>query len=181
MSGLSVGQRKIEVSLKWDPSAPGTPAHHLDIVAATYRAQTPLDQPDYLVHLDSRSPDGTINLARGSNTGLGLGYDEVMTLELNRLASAYALVVVGVVIQQSTAEKTFGDIANVGVRVRDGHTELSLRDFTGIPAASAATVARFTRSGPEGSGSGGWEFHEIFRGFDADPAAFARLMGGVTG
>ncbi|MFP3987482.1 TerD family protein [Streptomyces sp. E11-3] len=175
MSGLSVGQRKIEVSLRWDPSAPGTPAHHLDIVAATYRADAPLDQPDYLVHLDRRSPDGTITLDRASNTGMGLGYDEVMTLELNRLASAYALVVVGVVIQQPTAEKTFADIANVGVRVREGHHELALHDFTDIPTASSATVSRFTRSS-----SGGWTFQNIFRGFDADPVAFARLMGGVS-
>ncbi|WP_156726374.1 TerD family protein [Streptomyces apocyni] len=174
MSGLSVGQGKIEVGLKWDPSAAGTPAHHLDIVAATYRADDPADRPGYLVHLDSRSPDGTINLARTSRTGQGLGYDEVMTLELNRLASAYTLVVVGVVIQQHRPEKTFGDVANVGVRVREAYHELLLRDFTDLASASSATVAKFTRTG-----SGGWEFHEIFRGFDADPVAFARLMGGV--
>ncbi|MET7856204.1 TerD family protein [Streptomyces sp. NPDC005318] len=163
---------KVEVRLKWDPSPPGAPAHDLDIIAATYPADEPYGGPAYLVHFDSRSPDGTIMLNRDSRTGQGLGFDEVMTLELNRLSAVYARVVIGVVIQQRNGRRTFEDIANAGVQIREGYTNLAEDDFSAVGGATAATVAEFVRDG-----SGGWEFHETVRGFDGDPVSFAAAMG----
>ncbi|BCK68101.1 hypothetical protein Srufu_020540 [Streptomyces libani subsp. rufus] len=95
MSTLSKGIEKVEVTLKWDPSPLGTPDNDLDIVAATYTADAPHGEPAYLVHFDSRSPDGTITLNRDSRTGQGFGFDEIMTLELDRLAETYTRVIVG--------------------------------------------------------------------------------------
>ncbi|MEI5007593.1 TerD family protein [Streptomyces sp. PmtA] len=172
MSSLSKGLRKVQVTLKWDPSPIGASAHDLDIVAATYTADAPHGTPAYLVHFASRSPDGTITLDRDSRTGQGFGADEVMTLELERLATAYARVVVGVVIQQRNAEKSFSDIPNTGVRILDGPVELASDDFSGVPDASAATIAEFTRDD-----DGAWQLRPVLRGFSADPAEFAALMG----
>ncbi|AWI31377.1 TerD family protein [Streptomyces tirandamycinicus] len=172
MSSLSKGLRKVQVTLKWDPSPIGAASHDLDIVAATYTADAPHGAPAYLVHFDSRSPDGTITLDRDSRTGQGFGADEVMTLELERLASAYARVVVGVVIQQPSAEKTFSDIPNTGTRILDGPVELASDDLSGMPDASAATIAEFTRDE-----SGAWRLRPVLRGFTASPAEFAELMG----
>ncbi|WP_277743944.1 TerD family protein [Streptomyces sp. LX-29] len=174
VSSLNKGPRKVEVSLKWDPSPFGSPAHDLDIIAATYTVDTPRGTPAYLVHFDSRSPDGTITLNRDSRTGQGFGYDEVMTLELDRLAPTYARVVIGVAIQQGQGRKTFGEVPHTAVRILDGDTELLGSDFSGVAGATAATLAEFRRNG-----SGEWEFHATVRGFDTDPAAFAGLMGGV--
>ncbi|MEV1054949.1 TerD family protein [Streptomyces sp. NPDC049887] len=172
MSSLSKGLRKVRVTLKWDPSPIGAAAHDLDIVAATYRADAPHGAPAYLVHFDSRSPDGTITLDRDSRTGQGFGADEVMTLELERLAAAYARVVVGVVIQQRNAEKSFSDVPNTGVRILDGPVELASHDLSAVPDASAATIAEFTRDD-----AGAWRLRPVLRGFSADPAEFAELMG----
>ncbi|GAA0463583.1 TerD family protein [Streptomyces sp. NPDC046215] len=172
MSSLNKGLAKIEVALKWDPSPAGTPAHDLDIVAATYPAHDAHGEPAYIVHFGSRSPDGTITLNRDSRTGQGFGFDEVMILELDRLAPSYARVVVGVAIQQQGGRTTFGDIAGTGLRIREGYTELAADDFSGVREATAATVAEFTRAE-----TGGWEFHRTLRGFDTDPAAFAEKMG----
>ncbi|MCX4789867.1 MULTISPECIES: TerD family protein [unclassified Streptomyces] len=166
---------KVEVRLKWDPSPPGAPAHDLDIIAATYLTNVPYGSPAYLVHFDSRSPDGTITLNRDSRTGQGFGFDEVMTLELGRLSTAYTRVVVGVAIQQRDGHKTFAEIANTGVQVREGYTNLAEDDFSAVGAATAATVAEFVRSA-----SGVWEFHATVRGFDGDPDSFAATMGGRT-
>ncbi|WP_335933402.1 TerD family protein [Streptomyces sp. PTD5-9] len=163
---------KVEVGLKWDPSPPGAPDHDLDIIAGTYTADSPYGSPAYLVHFDSRSPDGTINLDRDSRTGQGFGFDEVMTLELSRLSTAYARVVVGVVIQQRDGRKTFDDIPNTGVRVREGYTNLSEDDLSSVGDATAATVAEFVRDA-----SGVWRFHGAVRGFDGDPASFTTAMG----
>ena len=58
MNGLNKGIRKVEVSVKWDPSPAGQPPTDLDIVAATYPAADPSGSPAYVVHFDSRSPDG---------------------------------------------------------------------------------------------------------------------------
>ncbi|MFB7916119.1 TerD family protein [Streptomyces sp. NPDC056061] len=163
---------KAEVRLKWDPSPPGAPDHDLDIIAGTYTADAPYGSPAYLVHFDSRSPDGTINLNRDSTTGQGFGFDEVMTLELSRLSDSYARVVVGVAIQQRDGRKTFGEVANTGVQVREGYTSLSEEDFSAVGDATAATVAEFVRAS-----SGVWEFRTMVRGFDGDPGSFAAAMG----
>ncbi|MFG2193872.1 TerD family protein [Streptomyces sp. NPDC048639] len=172
MSSLNKGISKAEVTLKWDPSPSGTPANDLDIIAATYAADDPYGRPVYLVHFDSRSPDGTITLSRDSQTGQGFGTDEAMILELDRLAPSFGRVVVGVAIQQRTGRKTFGEVPNSEVRVLEGHIELAGDDFGGVAGATAATVAEFTRSE-----SGTWQLRTGVRGFDTDPEAFADEMG----
>ncbi|MGP3953524.1 TerD family protein [Streptomyces sp. 7N604] len=172
MSSLSKGISKVEVALKWDPSPFGAPDHDLDIVAATYPADAPYGKPAYLVHFDSRSPDGTITLNRDSRTGQGLGTDEAMTLELERLAPTYARVVVGVAIQQREGRKTFGDVPNSSIRILEGHAELATSDFADVSESTAAIVAEFTRDDV-----GEWKFRPAVRGFDADPASFAEHMG----
>ncbi|MEU0082912.1 TerD family protein [Streptomyces sp. NPDC006274] len=172
MSSVSNRLRKVEVKLRWDPSPWGRPPHHLDIIATTYTEEDPYGQPSYVVHFDSRSPDGTINLSRHSQTGQGFGFVEVMTLELDRLALSYARVVVGVAIHQRGGRRTFADITNTEVLVVEGYTKLVTDDFAQVGGSTAATVVEFTRDD-----SGGWELREALRGFDTDPVSFAAEMG----
>ncbi|MCY0950102.1 TerD family protein [Streptomyces sp. H27-S2] len=177
MTGVRKGLAKIEVALRWDPSRAGTPANDLDIVIAVYGAADPHGTPVHLVHFGSRSPDGTITLNRDSHTGQGFGFDEVMTLELDRMAAELRRVVVGVVIQRAGeggTRKTFADIEGAGVRIREGHTDLAATGFDSIATATAATVAEFTRDG-----SGGWSLAARLHGFDTDPEEFTRIMGAV--
>ncbi|MDX3238478.1 TerD family protein [Streptomyces sp. ME03-5709C] len=172
MSNVTKGLAKVEVRLKWDPSPAGAPVSDLDIVAATYSAADPYGAPAYLVHFDSRSPDGTITLNRDSKTGRGLGFDEVMTLELDRLSPGYQRVVVGVVVQQRDGRMTFGDVAGTGVHVVEGHTDLAASDLGEVASATAATVGEFRRGD-----AGEWHFRPGVHGYDADPVSFTRLMG----
>ncbi|MDN3021296.1 TerD family protein [Streptomyces sp. S.PB5] len=174
MNALNKGIRKVEVSLKWDPSPVGSAPTDLDIVAATYLQADPYGDPAYVVHFDSRSPDGTITLNRDSKDGKGFGWDEVMTLELDRLDSRYARVVVGAVIQQRSEERTFVGVVNPGLRIREGYTVLAEENFGEILGATAATVAEFVRDG-----SGTWEFHPGTHGFEGDPSTFTAAMGKV--
>ncbi|MEV4196596.1 TerD family protein [Streptomyces toxytricini] len=180
VSSSSIGVRKglarVEVALRWDPSPAGSPAHDLDIVAAVYGAADPYGEPAQLVHFGSRSPDGTITLTRDSRTGQGFGYDEVMTLELDRMRPESVRVVVGVVIQDTGSgdgrRTTFGAIGGTGIRIREGHLDLAEDDFAGVPDATAATVARFTRDG-----ANAWVLDAAVRGSDAEPEEFVRTMG----
>ncbi|CCK27020.1 hypothetical protein BN159_2641 [Streptomyces davaonensis JCM 4913] len=172
MNGLNKGIRKVEIALKWDPSPPGQPPTDLDLVAATYLASDPYGDPAFVVHFDSRSPDGTIYLNRDSHDGKGFGWDEVMTLELNRLDSRYARVVVGVVIQQRSLERTFVNVIHPGLRIREGYTDLATDDFGSVLGATAATVAEFARQE-----DATWDFHPGIYGYEDDPATFTRAMG----
>ena len=172
MNGLNKGINKVEISVKWDPAPAGDPATDLDLVAATYLATDTHENPDYVVHFDSRSPDGTIYLNRDSKDGKGFGWDEVMTLELTRLDKRYARVVVGVAIQQRTGRRTFVSVHNPGLRIREGYTVLAEGDFGDVLGSTATTVAEFVRDD-----SGEWTFHPGIRGFDVDPESFARVMG----
>ncbi|MER6077185.1 TerD family protein [Streptomyces sp. NPDC001833] len=174
MSGFSKAIRKVEVAVKWDPSPSGQPPTDLDVVAGTFTTADPYGIPAYLVHFDSRSPDGTIFLNRDSQDGKGFGWDEVMTLELDRLDSRYARVVVGVVIQQRATHRTFVNVLNPAVRVREGYSVLAEDDFGSVLGATAATVAEFVRDG-----SGDWGFRPGLRGFEDDPVVFSREMGGL--
>lgn len=172
MSGISSGRTKVEVRLKWDPSAFGEPPRHLDIVAATYAREEPYGSPVYVVHTESRSPDGTITMSRHSETGLGFGFVEVMVLELDRMAPSLARVVVGVAIHQDHGRMVFGDIANAQVVVVERYEELLADGFAQVADCTSATVAEFTRNE-----SGQWAVRELIRGFDSDPPAFAEQMG----
>lgn len=174
VSGFSKALRKVEVAVKWDPSPSGQPPTDLDVVAGTFTTADPYGAPAYLVHFDSRSPDGTIFLNRDSQDGKGFGWDEVMTLELDRLDSRYARVVVGVVIQQRAAHRTFVNVLNPAVRVREGYNVLAEDDFGSVLGATAATVAEFVRDG-----SGDWGFRPGLHGFEDDPVVFSREMGGL--
>ncbi|MEU8790873.1 TerD family protein [Streptomyces sp. NPDC048643] len=174
VSGVSRGLAKVQVKLRWDPSPWGEAPRHLDIMAATYSAEEPHGRPVYVVHTESRSPDGTINMSRHSETGQGLGFVEVMVLELDRLASSYARVVVGVAIHQDQGVLTFGDITNAGVLVAEDYRELMTDDLTRVAGSNATTIAQFTRDG-----SGAWSLQETVRGFDGSPTAFAAEMGNV--
>ncbi|MFE2052294.1 TerD family protein [Streptomyces sp. NPDC059459] len=172
MNGLSKGVGKVEVALRWDPSPAGQPPADLDLVAGTYTVDDPYGDPSYVVHFDSRSPDGTIYLNRDSQDGKGFGFDEVMTLELERLAPRYARVVVGVAIQQRAEDRSFADVSSPGLRIREGYTDLATDDFSGVRSATAATVAEFVRDE-----AGAWEFRAGVHGFEGDPAAFTATMG----
>ncbi|GHF65276.1 TerD-family protein [Streptomyces mashuensis] len=175
MDSLSKGIVKAEVALKWDPNPAGAPDHDLDVVAGTFRADDPYGSPVYLVYFGSRSPDGTITLDRDSRDGRGLGFDEVMTLELDRLAPEYGRVVVGVLAQPQGGPVTLGEVVGKGVRVRTGYTVLATDDLSGVaPEATAATVCEFTRDA-----AGAWTFRMMVRGFEAVPGEFGRLMGGA--
>ncbi|MEU5436752.1 TerD family protein [Streptomyces sp. NPDC020719] len=169
---ISKGLDKVEVALRWDPSPVGAADHDLDVIAAVYPAVAPYGPPAYLVHFDSRSPDGTIYLSRDSTTGQGLGYDEALTIEFARQPDDHARVVVGVVIQQHAGRLVFADIAAPGVRIREGYTVLAEHDFSAVAGSTAAVVAEFVRAE-----SGVWEFHPCLRGFDLDPDAFSAAMG----
>ncbi|WP_151775267.1 TerD family protein [Streptomyces abyssomicinicus] len=173
-SGIGKGIAKVEVSLKWDPSPMGQPAIDLDLVAAAYRHDDPHGAPVYVVHFDSRSPDGTITLHRDSRDGKGFGWDEVMTLELGRLAERFGRVVVGAVIQQGTVERAFSEVPHARYRVAEGHLALAEDDFAAVSGAQAATLAEFVREG------GRWQYRPAVRGFD-DAERFPQAMGAVSG
>ncbi|MDT0266186.1 TerD family protein [Streptomyces sp. DSM 44915] len=172
MSPFSKGIETAEVTLRWDPSPADAPSHDLDLIAATYQGEAPYGAPVYLVHFDSRAPDGTITLTRESETGQGFGSDEALKLELDRLADHLTRVVVGVVVQQRHGRRTFGEISGPAVKITEGYSTLATEDLTGVADATAATVAEFTRDA-----SGAWRFRKVLRGFDTDPEQFTTVMG----
>lgn len=172
MSGFSKGLGKVEVALRWDPSPAGAPAHDLDLIAAVYLASDPYGSPAYLVHFDSRSPDGTVYMSRDSTTGKGFGDDEALTVEFARQPEAHGRIVVGVVIQQRPDRLVFGDVANPEVHIREGYTQLARDDFSTVAHCTAATVAEFVRTP-----GGAWRLNPGVRGFDLEPDEFTAAMG----
>ena len=136
-------------------------------------ADAPYGSPVYLVHFDSRSPDGTITLNRDSTTGQGFGFDEVMTLELDRLAGSFVRVVVGVAIQpQRGAADLRRDREHRGPHPRGVHGPGASSTSSEVSGYPVSTVAEFTRDE-----SGAWSFRQDVRGFDTEPDDVASVMG----
>ncbi|MET9699471.1 TerD family protein [Streptomyces sp. NPDC006529] len=177
MSGVRKSLARVEVALKWDPSAPGSPANDLDIVAAAYAEGDLHGTPEYAVYFDHRAPDGTVTLNRDSRTGQGFGFDEVMTLELDRMSERLRRVVVGVVIQSEDGNKTFGDIGGMALRIREGYVDLVPEGpLAGVAGATAATVAVFSRDA-----AGAWSLDPAVHGLAVGPEEYLRIMGGAPG
>ncbi|MFF4500444.1 hypothetical protein [Streptomyces sp. NPDC001401] len=88
MGGVDKGLAKVGVRLKRDPSPHGEAPRHPDIIAATYATGDRYGRPVYAVHSESRSPGGTINMSRRSETGMGFGFVEAMVLEFGVWAFA---------------------------------------------------------------------------------------------
>ncbi|MBZ4324337.1 TerD family protein [Streptomyces huiliensis] len=172
MSVFGKGIEKAEVRLKWDPAPYGSDPHDLDLVIAVFKADDPHGAPAQLVHFGRRSPDGTVILNRDSRDGKGLGWDEVMTVELFRMAEANGRVVVGVAAQQTDGRLSFAQVAAPRVQIVAGYEVLAEEDFASLGAATAATVGEFVRDA-----AGLWSFRPLLRGFDADPETFAETMG----
>ncbi|MER5728831.1 TerD family protein [Streptomyces sp. NPDC002138] len=176
MSGVRKSLARVEVALKWDPSASGSPANDLDIIAAVYAEGDLRGTPEYVVHFDRRAPDGTVTLNRDSRTGQGFGFDEVMTLELDRMSERLRRVVVGVVVQSDDDARTFGDIGGMALRIREGYVDLVAEGpVADVADATAATIAVFTRDD-----AGAWSLDPAVRGFTAAPQEYLRIMGGAA-
>jgi hypothetical protein len=56
--------------------------------------------------------------------------------------------------------------------MREGYTILAEDQFGDVLGSTAATVGEFVRDD-----SGEWTFHPGIRGYDTDPATFAKVMG----
>ncbi|GAA0432454.1 TerD family protein [Streptomyces luteireticuli] len=173
--GFGKGIDTAQARIKWDPAPLGATPHDLDLIVAVHATGDPHGAPVQLVHFGRRSTDGTVSLDRDSRTGKGLGWDEVMTLELSRMPDASGRVVIGAAIQQpdGTAVR-FADVANPRAQITAGYDVLAEQDFTTVAGSTAATVGEFVRDA-----AGLWTFRPFVRGFDTDAVTFARTMGTV--
>ncbi|MBH1938103.1 TerD family protein [Streptomyces sp. AV19] len=173
MSGFGKGIETAQVRMKWDPAPFGATPHDLDLIGAVYATDDPYGPLLQIVHFGSRSTDGTVFLNRDSRTGQGLGWDEVMTMELSRMPGTSGRVVIGVAVRQAGgAPLRFADVANPRAQVVTGYEVLAEHDFKEVAGATAATVAEFARDG-----AGLWTFRPVLRGFDTDAVTFAKRMG----
>ena len=117
------------------------------------------------------APPTAPSTSTGTAGRQGLGYDEVMTLELDRLDGRYARVVVGVVIQQRAVHRAFVDVINPGLRIREGYTDLAEHDFGGVRRDGG------DRRGVPARRLRRLELPPGIRGYDDDPATFIERDG----
>ena len=153
MSTPNKGIGKVEVTLKWDPSPPGAPAHDLDIVAATYPANEPYGNPRIRAlrqPLAGRHHQSQPGQQDGPRARLGRGDDPGARPAVGRVRPR------GRRGRHPAAgrPKDLRRHSEPGVRIREGYTSGRGRLLLGR-RATAATVAEFVRDG-----SGGWEFRE---------------------
>ncbi|MFI9150544.1 SAV_2336 N-terminal domain-related protein [Streptomyces sp. NPDC053367] len=173
--GPTQEDRKVEVALRRGPPPAGQPPTRLVLVAAAYLASDPYGDPAYVVHGGSVPPDGAM-YPHPSGDGPGLGGDEVMTLELDRIDARYARVVLGVLLQQGPPHGSFADVPALSLRIREGDAVLHEYGFAGVPRATAASTGEFVRDA-----SGSWTFRGGVRPVDpgeGDVASFTAVMGG---
>ncbi|MBF6204263.1 MULTISPECIES: TerD family protein [Nocardia] len=152
----------VTVAIGWDPAAHRRffgRREEIDLnVAALLFATGRL--VDVVYHEQLNSTDGSVRLHGDSITGEGSGDDEIISVDLSRLATEVTTVLFLVTCYTG---QSFERIANAYCRVIDtaAGTQLARYDLTGGGAHTGLVLGRVRRT------DGGWQFEGIGRGVRA--------------
>ncbi|MEU2175726.1 TerD family protein [Nocardia sp. NPDC019219] len=151
----------ITVALGWDPATRsrlfGRRAEiDLNVAALLFAADRLVD---VVYHEQLSSADGSVRLHGDSLTGEGAGDDEIVSVDLSRLAAHVTTVLFLVTCYTG---QTFERIANAYCRVVDtvAGTQLARHELTG-GAHPGLVLGRVRR------GDGGWHFEAVGKGLQA--------------
>ncbi|WP_280260238.1 TerD family protein [Nocardia abscessus] len=152
----------VTVALGWDPAARPRlfgrrEETDLNVAALLFAADRLVD---VVYHEQLSSTDGSVRLHGDSVTGEGAGDDEIISVDLSRLATEVTTVLF---LITSYTGRTFDRIANAYCRVIDtvGRTQLARYDLTGSGSHTGLVLGRVRRA------DGSWRFDGVGAGLQA--------------
>lgn len=176
LSKEAPGLSAIDVGLGWDARVTDGAAFDLDASAFLLNEGGKVrSDADFIFYNNKTSTDGAI-VHQGDNlTGTGDGDDEVVSIELGKVAAEVQKVAFTVTIHDAEARKqNFGQVSNAYIRVvnkADGK-ELARYDLSEDYSTETAMVfGELYRNGAE------WKFRAVGQGFNGGLAPLAKSYG----
>ncbi len=176
LSKAAPGLTKIALGLGWDARATTGDDFDLDASAFLLNDGSKVPSSSHFVFFNNKkSPDGSVEHLGDNLTGAGAGDDEVINVDLDKVASDVKKVDFTVTIYKADERKqSFGMVSNAYIRVinRDSGEELARYDLGEDYSTETAMVfGEVYRNNEE------WKFKAIGQGFAGGLDAMAKNFG----
>lgn len=161
--GLSL--TSIDVGLGWSANTRNGYAFDLDAMALLINAQGRLiDDRHFIFYKNLVSPDGAVQHSGDNRTGDGEGDDEVISIDLTKLAPEVAKVaIVASIYDGETRGQNFGGVRDAYIRLVDkttGNEEVRFDLSDGVGTETCMIFGEVYR-GPNGD----WKFRAVEQGY----------------
>jgi tellurium resistance protein TerD len=170
------GLTRIHVGLGWDVRSTNGADFDLDASALMCGQDgRVLSDLHFVFYNNLNSPDGSLHHTGDNLDGEGDGDDEVVEMDLSRVPSNVARIVVPVSIHEADSrQQNFGQVMNAFIRVvnMDNGRELARYDLS--EDASTETAMVFGEVYRHG---GDWKFRAVGQGYASGLAGIARDYG----
>lgn len=174
LSKQAPGVTKFSAGLGWDARTTTGTDFDLDAFALLVGADGKVINDTSMIFFNNKeSADGSV-VHQGDNlTGEGEGDDEVIDLDLSKVAAEVEKIVIAVSIYDAESRsQTFGQVRNAFVRILNGATEEVRYDLAEDYSTETAIVfGEVYRNGAD------WKFRAVGQGYDTGMAGIARDFG----
>ena len=167
---------KMLIGLGWDERVTSGQAFDLDASAflLTQNGKVRGDH-DFIFYNQLKSTDGSVEHAGDNRTGQGDGDDEVIKVDLSRVAPDITKIAITVTIHDATARgQNFGQISNAFIRVVNEVTGVEVVRFDLAEDYSVETAMVF---GEVYRHNGEWKFRAVGQGYSGGLAAMCHQYG----
>lgn len=173
------GLKAILIGLGWDARTDdGTPFDLDACVFLTGADGKVRHDVDLVFYNNLRSADGSVEHLGDHRTGDGEGDDEVIKVDLTRVAPDVAKIVIGVTIHAAEGRgQSFGMVKSARARVLNAETQAELGRYELTDEAKDETALIFAELYRH---EGDWKFRAVGQGFRLGLGALAASMGVAT-
>lgn len=167
---------KLLVGLGWDPRATDGAEFDLDASAFLLAADGNVrGETDFIFYNQLKSVDGSVEHAGDNRTGAGDGDDEVIKVDLARVAADVDKVAFTVTIHDAEVRKqNFGQVGSAFIRVVNEVTGVEVVRYDLAEDASTETAMIFAELYRS---NGEWKFRAIGQGYAGGLKALANGCG----
>lgn len=177
LSKEAPGLNNIKVGLGWDANATDTGAD-FDLDASVFMLNSSgqvVSDAHFIFYNNATSPDGAVVHQGDNRTGEGDGDDEVIEIDLGRVAPEVDKIIFTVTIDEAQARnQNFGQVNNSLIRIvnQDGNAEITKYELD--EDYSSETAINF---GELYRKDGGWNFKAVGAGFNDGLMGFCKMYG----
>ena len=171
------GLKKIRVGLGWDANTTDTGAQ-FDLDASAFlvgKDDKVITDAHMIFYNNATSPDGAIIHQGDNRTGEGDGDDEVITIDLDKIAPEIEKIIFTVTIDQAKERnQNFGQVSNALIRIVDENGDKEITKYELDEDYSSETAINF---GELYRKNGSWNFKAVGAGFNDGLTGFCKMYG----
>ena len=177
LSKEAPGLNNIKVGLGWDANATDTGAD-FDLDASVFMLDSTgkvVSDAHFIFYNNVTSPDSSVVHQGDNRTGEGDGDDEVVEIDLSKVAPEVDKIVFTVTIDEAVARnQNFGQVSNALIRIVNQAGEVEITKYELDEDYSSETAINF---GELYKKDGGWNFKAVGAGFNDGLAGFCKMYG----